>query len=60
MLSASARRPEHVSLKTITATKPADFVPSISRAIDLQPDLVVTAADWAGASFHRRDGGRGA
>ncbi|MEU8199265.1 hypothetical protein AB0C10_36320 [Microbispora amethystogenes] len=36
---------ERVSLRTITATKPADFVPAISRAIELKPDLVVSAGD---------------
>ncbi|GLW25369.1 hypothetical protein DI270_008010 [Microbispora triticiradicis] len=36
---------ERVSLRTITAAKPADFVPSISRAIELKPDLVVSAGD---------------
>ncbi|MBA2806370.1 hypothetical protein E0500_002575 [Streptomyces sp. KM273126] len=36
---------EEVSLKTITATKPTDYVPSISEAIDLSPDLVISAGN---------------
>ncbi|MFC4506035.1 MULTISPECIES: hypothetical protein [Streptomyces] len=36
---------EHVSLKTVTATKPDQFVPRISEAIDLAPDLVISAGD---------------
>ncbi|MPY51467.1 type 1 periplasmic-binding domain-containing protein [Streptomyces acidicola] len=36
---------EQVSLKTITATKPTDYIPSISEAIDLSPDLVISAGN---------------
>ncbi|MER6011807.1 hypothetical protein [Streptomyces bluensis] len=36
---------EEVSLRTITATKPTDFIPSISEAIDLSPDLVISAGN---------------
>ncbi|MCM3812900.1 hypothetical protein ND808_45055 [Streptomyces sp. DR7-3] len=36
---------EHVSLKTITATKPTDFIPRISEAIDLSPDLVISVGN---------------
>ncbi|MGW3950467.1 hypothetical protein ACWEKM_05785 [Streptomyces sp. NPDC004752] len=36
---------EHVSLKTITATKSADFIPRISEAIDLSPDLVISVGN---------------
>jgi hypothetical protein len=35
---------EHVSLRTITATKP-DLIPSISKAIDLAPHLVISAGN---------------
>jgi hypothetical protein len=36
---------EHVSLRTVTATKPAEFVPSITKAIDLAPHLVISAGN---------------
>ncbi|WP_196807566.1 type 1 periplasmic-binding domain-containing protein [Candidatus Solirubrobacter pratensis] len=36
---------EHVSLKTVTAADPGQFVSRISRAIDLAPDLVITAGN---------------
>jgi hypothetical protein len=36
---------EDVSLKTVTATGPAQFIPSITRAIDLAPDLVICAGN---------------
>ncbi|MFJ9583942.1 type 1 periplasmic-binding domain-containing protein [Streptomyces acidicola] len=36
---------EQVSLKTIMATKPTDYIPSISEAIDLSPDLVISAGN---------------
>jgi hypothetical protein len=36
---------EHVSLKTITATKPDQFIPSISKAISLAPHLVISAGN---------------
>jgi hypothetical protein len=36
---------EHVSLKTVTAAHPQQFVPSISKAIDLRPDLVISAGN---------------
>jgi hypothetical protein len=36
---------EHVSLKTITATEPDQFIPRISRAIGLAPDLIISAGN---------------
>jgi hypothetical protein len=36
---------EHVSLKTVVATGPDQFIPRISRAIDLAPDLVICAGN---------------
>jgi hypothetical protein len=36
---------EHVSLKTVTATTPDQFVPRISSAIDLAPDLIISAGN---------------
>lgn len=36
---------EHVSLKTVTATGPDQFISRISRAIDLAPDLVICAGN---------------
>ena len=36
---------EHVSLKTVTATDPEQFIPRISTAIALAPDLVVCAGN---------------
>ncbi|MFC4011997.1 hypothetical protein ACFOY2_32520 [Nonomuraea purpurea] len=36
---------EDVSLKTVTATKPDQFIPSIVRAMDLAPDLIISAGD---------------
>jgi hypothetical protein len=34
---------EHASLKTITAANAHQFIPSISRALELEPDLIVSA-----------------
>jgi hypothetical protein len=36
---------EHVSVKTVTATRSDQFVPSVSKAIDLAPDLVICAGN---------------
>jgi hypothetical protein len=36
---------EHVSLRTVTATKPDRFVASISKAIDLAPHLIISAGN---------------
>jgi hypothetical protein len=36
---------EQVSLKTVTATQPDEFISRISRAIDLAPDLVITGGN---------------
>jgi hypothetical protein len=36
---------EHVSLKTVTATSPDQFVARISRAVELAPDLIVSAGN---------------
>jgi hypothetical protein len=36
---------EDVSLKTVTATHPADYVPRIRRAIDMAPDLIICAGN---------------
>jgi hypothetical protein len=36
---------EHVSVKTITATKPDQFIPSISKAISLAPHLIISAGN---------------
>ncbi|MEV1167611.1 hypothetical protein [Nonomuraea sp. NPDC049784] len=36
---------EDVSLKTIAAAKPDQFIPSISRAINLTPDLIISAGN---------------
>jgi hypothetical protein len=36
---------EDVSLKTVAATDPHQFVPSISRAIGLKPDLIISAGN---------------
>ncbi|SCG51343.1 type 1 periplasmic-binding domain-containing protein [Micromonospora inositola] len=36
---------EHVSLKTVTAKEPDQLIPSISRAIDLAPDLIIGAGN---------------
>ena len=36
---------EHVSLKTVAAAKPDQFVPRIRDAIDLAPDLVICAGN---------------
>ncbi|MEU9891274.1 hypothetical protein [Sphaerisporangium sp. NPDC051011] len=36
---------EQVSLKTITATAPSQYIPRISEAIDLAPDLVISAGN---------------
>src|SRR3954469_486475 len=36
---------EDASLKTVTATDPHEFVPSIRRAMDLEPDLIIRAGN---------------
>ncbi|MFB7493111.1 hypothetical protein ACFC09_00125 [Streptomyces sp. NPDC056161] len=36
---------EHVDLRTVTAAHSADLIPSITRALDLHPDLVVSAGN---------------
>jgi hypothetical protein len=36
---------EHVSLRTITATRPDGFVPSIGRAIGMAPHLIISAGN---------------
>ena len=36
---------EHVSLKTVTATAPDQFISRISEAIDLSPDLIISAGN---------------
>ena len=36
---------EQVSLKTVTASKPSQYVPSISKAIAMKPDLIVSAGN---------------
>jgi hypothetical protein len=36
---------EHVSIKTVTATGPHQFIPRISGAIDLAPDLIISAGN---------------
>ncbi|MGI5493690.1 hypothetical protein [Microtetraspora malaysiensis] len=36
---------ENVSLKTLTATKPDQFIPRISSAIEMKPDLIISAGD---------------
>jgi hypothetical protein len=36
---------EDVSLKTVIATHPADYVPRIRRAIDMAPDLIICAGN---------------
>jgi hypothetical protein len=36
---------EDVSLKTVTAAAPDQYIPSISRAIELAPDLVISAGN---------------
>jgi hypothetical protein len=36
---------EHVSLKTVKATKPDQFIPLISKALDLAPDLIISAGN---------------
>jgi hypothetical protein len=36
---------EDVSLKTVTATHPAEYVPRIRRAIDMAPDLIICAGN---------------
>ena len=36
---------EDVSLKTVTAANPHDFVPSITRAMELAPDLIICAGN---------------
>ncbi|MGW5365313.1 hypothetical protein [Actinopolymorpha pittospori] len=36
---------EHVSLRTVTATKPDQLIPSITKAMDLAPDLIISAGN---------------
>ncbi|WP_326607717.1 hypothetical protein OG930_40285 [Streptomyces sp. NBC_01799] len=36
---------EHVDLRTMTADGPSDLVPSITRALDMGPDLIVSAGN---------------
>jgi hypothetical protein len=36
---------EDVSLKTVTATHPVDFVPRIRTAMDMRPDLIISAGN---------------
>jgi hypothetical protein len=36
---------EHVSLRTVTATKPGEFIARISSAIELAPDLIICAGN---------------
>jgi hypothetical protein len=36
---------EDVSLKTVTAAHPVDFVPSISKAMNLRPDLIISTGN---------------
>jgi hypothetical protein len=36
---------EHVSLKTITASEHSQFIPRITEALDLKPDLVISAGN---------------
>src|SRR5262249_9484453 len=36
---------EDASLKTVTATNPHQFVPSISKAMELKPDLIISAGN---------------
>jgi hypothetical protein len=36
---------EHVSLRTVTATEPGQFISRISTAIDQAPDLIISAGD---------------
>jgi hypothetical protein len=36
---------EHVSLRTVTATEPDQFIPRISTAIGLAPDLIISAGN---------------
>ncbi|GAA3510392.1 hypothetical protein FHR32_003725 [Streptosporangium album] len=36
---------EHVSLKTLTAMEPDQFIPRISRAIAMKPDLIISAGN---------------
>jgi hypothetical protein len=36
---------EHVSLKTVTATQPSQFISRISSAIDLAPDLIISVGN---------------
>ncbi|MEU1529665.1 hypothetical protein [Streptomyces fagopyri] len=38
-------RAEHVSLRTITSSDPSDLVPSVTRALDMRPDLVISAGN---------------
>jgi hypothetical protein len=36
---------EHVSLRTVTATAPDQFIPRIGKALDLAPDLIISAGN---------------
>ncbi|MFE2032817.1 hypothetical protein ACFXBB_06020 [Streptomyces scopuliridis] len=36
---------EHVDLRTVVADTPHDFIPSISEAIEMRPDLIVSAGN---------------
>jgi len=38
-------RQEHVSLKTLTASKPGEYIPRIVEAMNLQPDLIISAGN---------------
>ena len=35
----------HASLKTVTAANPDDYVPSVTRALELKPDLIISAGN---------------
>ncbi|MFE4174507.1 hypothetical protein ACFRR7_21050 [Streptomyces sp. NPDC056909] len=36
---------EHVDLRTVAADNPHDFIPSITKAMDMRPDLIVSAGN---------------
>ncbi|WP_329174450.1 hypothetical protein [Streptomyces sp. NBC_01477] len=36
---------EHITLRTVVADGPADLVPSVTRALDMNPDLIVSAGN---------------
>ncbi|MGW5170242.1 hypothetical protein ACWEQ1_22885 [Streptomyces nodosus] len=38
-------RTEHVSLRTVTPDTPSDPIPAIVRALDMHPDLIISAGD---------------